>query len=608
MFQSFEVKSARQTVGPRVAALRQAMHKAGADFWLVPHADEYQNEYTPPCAGRLAWLSGFTGSAGFAIVTEQSATLFVDGRYTLQAASQSDPAVFTIESLIDNPPEKWLAANAKSGQRIGYDPALMTLAGARRFAKLAKQAGATMLPCANLIDACWPDRPAEPMARISIHKLKHAGERARDKLARLSVMVAEAGADLCLLTDPASICWAFNIRGKDVAHTPLVLARAILRKDGDPLLFIDARKLSRETDAYLTQLAQMRQPDDLAGELAQLAAGAKIICDPERVCASHGGIIEKAGGTLLEKRDPVTLPRATKNAAEIDGIRAAHLRDGVAVARFLAWLDRQPSGSLDEIGAATKLEAIRAATAKEHDRELIDISFDTISGSGPNGAIIHYRVDTASNRKLDANSVFLIDSGAQYRDGTTDITRTVALGTPPPLARTDYTLVLKGHIAIATACFPAGTRGVDLDPLARIALWKHGRDYFHGTGHGVGSFLAVHEGPQSISKRGMEPLLEGMLISNEPGFYREGQYGIRIENLVLVQKAQAIERGNAAVHSFETVTLAPFDARLIDTALLTREELVWLDAYHARVEAALSPHLDEADREWLEKACAPLKN
>jgi Xaa-Pro aminopeptidase len=392
-----------------------------------------------------------------------------------------------------------------------------------------------------------------------------------------------------------------------MAHIPVSLSRAILRKEGFPLLFIDPAKLDRECEAYLTQLADLRHPDVLERELAETAKGSKVMCDPERVSAALGEIVTQAGGEIVKARDPVALPRAIKNETEIAGSRAAHLRDGAAVTRFLAWLDRQPAGSIDEIAAARKLEEMRAGTASAMGSRLLDISFDTISGAGPNGAIVHYRVNEKSNLKLAAGTLFLIDSGAQYRDGTTDITRTVAIGNPPPLACRDFTLVLKGHIAIATARFPKGTRGVDIDVLARIALWRQGRDYAHGTGHGIGAYLSVHEGPQSISKRGMEPLAAGMIISNEPGFYREGQWGIRIENLVLVEPLQALADGNVETHGFETLTLAPIDRRLIDTSIMTREELVWLDAYHARVVAELSPHLDNADRQWLEAACAPLR-
>ena len=607
MFQDFDVKSAPQTVAPRIAQLRQAMLAAKVDAFVVPHSDEYQNEYLPACAERLAWLSGFTGSAGFAIVTADTAVLFVDGRYTLQAQAQTDTTVFTLASLIDTPPENWLAANAKTGWRIGYDPHLLTLSQESRFAKKLTSAGAGLIPIANQVDAVWHDRPRQPAGKISIHLLKHAGERARDKLANLAKLTATAGSNACLLSDPVSIAWAFNIRGSDVAHTPLVLARALIRKQDRPLLFIAAEKLDRQCHAYLNQLADLHEPAGLEAQLAAVSKGAKIICDPDRVSAALCSIVTSAGGQIIKQRDPVVLPRATKNQAEIAGARAAHLRDGLAVTRFLAWLDRQSAGSLDEIAAARQLETIRLQTAPAFDRKLLDLSFDTISAAGPNAAKPHYRVDTASNRRIANNSLYLIDSGGQYRDGTTDITRTIAIGTPPQGASIDFTLVLKGHIAIATARFPAGTRGVDIDPLARIALWRQGRDFAHGTGHGIGSYLSVHEGPQSISRRGMEPLLPGMIISNEPGFYREGQYGIRIENLVLVNGLQFLPGGNVETMDFETLSLAPIDQRLVEQHLLTRDELTWFDAYHARVFAELSPHLDQADRAWLKKACAPLR-
>lgn len=608
MFQTFDVKSEPRTVAPRVSRLREAMRAARIDAILVPHSDEYQNEYLPACAERLAWLTGFTGSAGFAIVTAQAAVLFVDGRYTLQARDQTDTSVFAIESLTDHPPSQWLAENAAPGWRIGFDPHLLTIGQKEVFERKAKQAGAELVSGENLVDKVWDDRPAPPMGKASIQKMKIAGERARDKLARLSKEIAGAGADLCLLTDPVSVAWAFNIRGADMAHIPVTLARAIVKKEGYPLLFVDAGKLNRECEAYLTQLADLRDPQALESELSALAKGAKVLCDPERVSSALGEIVTRSGGEIVKARDPVALPRAIKNETEIEGSRAAHLRDGVAVTRFLAWLDHQPAGSLDEIATARKLEELRAETAKVMDSRLLDISFETISGAGPNGAIVHYRVNEGTNARLADGTLYLVDSGAQYRDGTTDITRTVAIGNPPALACRDFTLVLKGHIAIATARFPKGTRGVDIDALARIALWRNGRDYGHGTGHGIGSYLSVHEGPQSISKRGMEPLVAGMIISNEPGFYREGQWGIRIENLVLVEPAQPAEDGNVDTHSFETLTLAPIDRRLIDTSIMTREELVWLDAYHARVREALSPHLDAADRQWLANACAPLRD
>jgi Xaa-Pro aminopeptidase len=508
---------------------------------------------------------------------------------------------------MDLPPEQWLERNAKPGWKIGYDPHLLTIASRSRFARKAEKAGAELIASASLVDAVWNDRPAPPSGKVSIQKMKHAGERALDKLARLAETLREHEAGYCLLTDPVSIAWAFNIRGDDIAHIPVTLARAILSKEGRPLLFIDSAKLNREAEAYLTQLAEVHPPQELEQQLRQLAGGAKVLCDPERVSAAFADIVKAAGGEIIKARDPVVLPRAIKNETEIAASRAAHLRDGVAVTRFLAWLDRQPAGSLDEITAARKLEEVRAQTAEALGSKLLEISFDTISGSAANGAIVHYRVNEASNARIVPDSLYLVDSGAQYRDGTTDITRTVAIGTPPVAACEDFTLVLKGHIAIATARFPKGTRGVDIDVLARIALWRHGRDYAHGTGHGIGAYLSVHEGPQSISRRGMEPLVAGMIISNEPGFYREGQWGIRIENLVLVEPLTTLPGGNVGTHAFETLTLAPIDQRLIDTALMTREELVWLDAYHARVYAELSPHLDAQDRNWLESACRPLR-
>ena len=609
MFQTFESKSEPGKVADRVAVLRREMHKSRLDAFLVPHADEYQNEYLPPCAERLAWLTGFSGSAGFAIVAARTATLFVDGRYTLQAQDQTDTAVFSIESLIDLPPQKWIASNAQKGWRIGFDPALLTIAQAERFAEKAKALGASLVATKNLVDRIWTDRPQEPTGRISIQKMPQAGERARDKLARLSKAVLDAGADFCLLTDPVSVAWAFNIRGDDLAHIPVSLVRAILRAQGDPLIFASATRLNRETDAYLTQLARICDPSELEGELAKLAeGGAKVLCDRDRVSAALGNAVRKAGGKIVSGRDPVVLPRAIKNKVEIAGSRAAHLRDGVAVVRFLAWLDRQKPGSIDEIGAAQRLEALRAETAAAMGSKLLDISFDTISGAGPNGAIVHYRVTEKTNSVLKPNSLYLIDSGAQYRDGTTDITRTVAIGDPYDQAMTDFTLVLKGHIAIATARFPKGTRGVDIDALARIAMWRHGMDYAHGTGHGIGSYLSVHEGPQSLSRRGMEPLVPGMILSNEPGFYREGRHGIRIENLLLVHEEQHLSTGNVETMGFETLTLAPIDQRLIDTSLMARDELIWLDSYHAHVLNELAPHLDKRDREWLENACLPLRD
>jgi Xaa-Pro aminopeptidase len=602
MFQQFSVTATPGDGVTRVEMLREKLRQNGLHAFLVPHGDEHQNEYLPPCNERLAWLTGFTGSAGFCIVLLDRAILFVDGRYTLQAAQQTDPAVFTIENLVETPPSKWLAANLQEGGKIGYDPWLITIGQKKNFAGKVAKAGASLAASDNLVDKIWHDRPAQPLGQVQIHPLDLAGRDSSDKIAELNAFVADYGADLCLLTDPTSIAWTFNIRGSDVAHTPLALAYAILARDGKPSLFIDPRKLDERAARHLDDLAWRRAPTELRTTLLSWARGKKVLCDPERVSAGFAELVDAAGGEVVNGRDPVVLPRAIKNDAEIAGSRAAHLRDGVALAKFLAWLDRQPPGSIDEIVAARRLEEFRAATAAQLNSELRDLAFDTISGAGANGAIVHYRVNEKTNAVLGRDSLYLVDSGAQYPDGTTDITRTVPIGEPPEGAREDFTLVLKGHIAIATARFPAGTRGMDLDPLARAALWRTGRDYLHGTGHGIGSYLAVHEGPQSLSRRGKEVLRTGMILSNEPGFYRAGKYGIRIENLVLVTPALELPGGNSVVHAFETLSLAPIDLRLIDPALLDDGEIAWLDSYHARVQHELSPHLSAEDRQWLEQA------
>ncbi len=602
MFQQFTVKSQRQLSAARIAAVRAEMHKHRLDGFLVPHADEHQSEYLPENAERLAWLTGFTGSAGFAVLTTQRCVLFVDGRYSLQASQQIDSAVTEIDSLIDNPPSKWFATNVSAGQRIGFDPWLLTISQRREFAKALKKAGAELVQVENLIDACWHDRPADPQGRVIPHPEIHTGKSAALKLAQLGDAIAEAGADAFVMGDLTCIAWTFNIRGADVTHIPVTQAYAILRAAERPLLFIEQSKLEPEARSALEAVCDLYSPPTLAGELARLSIDKRIGCDPFGTSAAIAGLIEKAGGEIVEMRDPVLLPRAIKNDSEIAGSRAAHRRDGVAMARYLRWLDTQPPASLDEIAAATALEEIRRQTATRMNSELAEISFDTISGAGANGAIVHYRVTTETNARLEPGSLYLSDSGAQYADGTTDITRTIAIGAAPPNAARDFTLVLKGHIAIATARFPAGTRGMDLDPLARQFLWKAGKDYGHGTGHGVGAYLSVHEGPQSISKRGAEPLKTGMILSNEPGFYVEGQYGIRIENLVLVRDCADYP----GFLEFETLTLAPIDRRLIDISLLDAHERDWLNAYHARVFDTVAPSLEHADSDWLRQACAPV--
>jgi Xaa-Pro aminopeptidase len=600
-----DTRSASLSTPEKLKGLRDSLAVLGLTGFLVPHGDEHQSEYPPPSSERLAWLTGFTGSAGFAIVLRDAAAIFVDGRYTLQAAAQVDP-VFAREHLIENPPSKWLAGHAKSGDRIGYDPWLLTLADVRRFTEAAKSAGAELVPVeANPIDALWLDRPAPPLGAVALHPASLAGEEAAAKIARLQSLVAAKNADAAVLTQPDSIAWLLNIRGADVAHNPTALAFAVLPAAGRPALFIDGRKLSNSVRTALASLAEIEAPASLAAGLAALG-GKRVLLDPQATADAIRKMIADAGGTIVEGQDPVALPKARKNETELAGMRRAHLRDGAAMVRFLRWLDEAPPGTVDEIAAAERLRAFRAEAAAKDGMELVDLSFDTISGAGPNGAIVHYRVTPETNRRLESGSLYLVDSGAQYRDGTTDITRTVAVGAPSAEMRERFTLVLKGHIAIATARFPVGASGAQLDTLARIALWKAGCDYDHGTGHGVGAFLSVHEGPARISKMGSVPLEAGMVLSNEPGYYKAGAYGIRTENLVIVTPPAAIPGGDRDMLGFETLTLCPIDRRLVDIALLTADEIAWFDAYHAWVKASLTPLLDAANRDWLTAATTPL--
>jgi Xaa-Pro aminopeptidase len=608
MFQSFDSAGDPSVGKPRVAKLREWLAANELDGFLVPRADEHQGEYVPARAARLRWLTGFSGSAGVALVLANRAFVFVDGRYTLQVRAEVDLDIFSIESLVDNPPPVWMRSNLAKGTRLGFDPWLHTVSEVKALQASADKVGAELVAVEkNPIDIIWDDQPEPPVSPVEIHPIAFAGELARDKLARLAASIARDGATHAVLTDPSSIAWAFNIRGNDVPHTPLALGFAILAAEGQHQLFMDSRKFSREVAAYLTQLTGLSKPDAFEPAIATLAAnGAKIALDPVLAADRLRMLVEENGGTVIAATDPARIPRATKNRAEIEGSRAAHRRDGAAVAKLLCWLDRQQPGSLDEIAVVTKLEECRRLTGEETQMPLRDVSFDTISGAGPNGAIMHYRVSRATSRKLAAGELFLLDSGAQYQDGTTDITRTVPVGQPTEEMRERYTLVLKGLIAISTLRFPSGTRGSEIDAIARMALWQRGLDYAHGTGHGVGSYLAVHEGPQRIARTGTEKLLEGMMLSNEPGYYKEGHYGIRLENLIVVDPAENLPGGDIAMHGFETLTLAPFDSRLLRPDLMTRDELHWLDTYHARVLAEIGPMLDGEVLAWLEKATAPL--
>jgi Xaa-Pro aminopeptidase len=603
-FQSFEDRAGRGDAAPRVAALRAELGKRGLDGFIVPRADRFQNEYVPPCAERLAWLTGFTGSAGLAIVLADRAVLFVDGRYQVQVREEADLALFSIAHLVDDPPPVWIEANLHAGAQLGYSPWLHTVDGAERLAKACAAPRAKLVPVDdNPVDAIWTDRPAPPLGAVVAHDLRYAGEDTAGKLARIRAELQKTSADTLMVSDPQAVSWLFNIRGSDIPHTPVVLAFATVPKEGRPALFVDLRKLGNEIRSRLEAIADVRPNAAFERDLIVLGeAHRSVRLDPASCPEAIARVIAGSGGEIVRGADPIAPLKAVKNAAEIAGARAAQLRDGAAVARFLAWFDLQaPRGELTEIDAVEAIESFRRETGL-----LRDVSFPTIAGAGANGAIVHYRVTRKSNRRIAPGELFLLDSGGQYEDGTTDITRTVAVGAPTPDMRRNFTLVLKGHIAVARAVFPDGTTGAQLDPLARQFLWQAGLDFDHGTGHGVGSYLSVHEGPARISKLGGAALRRGMILSNEPGYYRTGAYGIRIENLILVTEAAPVPGAEKPLNAFETLTLAPIDARLIDPAMLTEDETAWLDAYHARVRDAIAPLLDAPTRAWLIAATAPL--
>lgn len=609
MFQNFEVLSSPEKAAPRISRLRERFDHYGVDAIAVPRADEYLGEYVPENAERLAWLTSFTGSAGLVLVTATSAHLFVDGRYTAQAANQTDAGVFAIEDLIDNPLHRFLAEREGKGLRLGIDPWTWTAAQVDQLksALLAKGGALLFLPD-NPVDAIWDDRPAPPLAPVTIQPIEFAGKLAHDKIAEMQAAITKAGGDAAVLSDPSSVAWTFNLRGTDLPSTPHPLSRAIVPAEGRPILFIDERKTGIEAKAYLTQICELRSPDDFEAELTRLGAlGSTVLVDPAVAPYAIDRAVDHAGGTVKAAPDPARLPRAVKNAAELKASAEIHRQDGAAMVRFLAWFDAQAPGSLDEISAASRLETFRAETGEAMQMPLKALSFDTISGAGPDAAIIHYRVNLKTNRRIGAGEMYLVDSGGQYLSGTTDITRTIAVGEVPEEQKRFFTLVLKGMIAISRLRFPRGTRGVDIDAFARHALWQAGVDYGHGTGHGVGSYLAVHEGPQSISKRGMTELLPGMIISNEPGYYRDGAFGVRIENLVYVHEPREIAGGDRPMLGFETLTLCPIDRGLIVAELLDAGERDWLDAYHARVRDEIAPLLTaDSDIAWLEQATAAI--
>jgi Xaa-Pro aminopeptidase len=582
-----------------LSALRQELSRQGVDGFIVPRADEHLGEYVPSSAERLAWLTGFTGSAGLAVVLASTAAVFTDGRYVLQLAEQTDPGLWQRLHIIEEPPPSWLAQHAPKQGRIGYDPLLISEEGLARYT----DAGLQMVAVEhNPIDVVWTDRPVPPSVAAQPHSLVYAGRSSEDKRADVAKLLREAKQDAAVLTDPASIAWLLNIRGGDVPFTPFALAFALVHADNATELFIDPAKVPAETRDWLGNSVSVMDRAALLPALLGLK-GKTVRVDPAGSPVWFAQQLLSAGAKVSAGSDPCLLPKACKNDGEQQGARAAHLRDAVAVCRFLYWLSNAaPTGQETEMSAAEALLASRRQVDGFRGE-----SFPAISGAGEHGAIIHYRVTNESNRPIKPNEVYLIDSGAQYPDGTTDITRTVwtGPGTPPDSVRDRVTRVMQGHIALATAVFPKGVGGAHLDALARRALWQAGLDYDHGTGHGVGSYLSVHEGPVSISRLGRPvPIAAGMILSNEPGFYLPDHYGIRLENLLLVRPA-ALPDAAKPFLCFETLTLAPFDRRLLNPALMTEPERRWLDDYHARVLREVSPALSQAPRDWLAAACAP---
>ena len=591
----------------RLAALREQLKRDRLDGFVVPLTDEHMSEYVGSYAKRLEWLTGFKGSAGSAVVLPEAAAIFTDGRYTLQVRSQVSASEWSYQSVPETSAAEWLREHAPSGARIGYDPWLHTSDWVTQAKEQLAAKGAELVAVGqNPIDRVWADRPAPSKARLVVQRDELAGRSSADKRQEMADWLAENNADSAVLAALDSIAWTFNLRGADVSHTPVALAYALVNRDGTAELFVDSDKVDDAVKAHLGNGVRLHERSAFEGYLKGLT-GKNVAVDPERSVAAIGQALDEAGATVWRVRDPAVLPKAIKNEREIAGHQAAQARDGAAIARFLKWVEAEaPSGKLDELNASDRLQQFR-----EEGGMLKDLSFDTISGSGPNGAIVHYKASPETNRPIEINSLYLVDSGGQYEDGTTDITRTLAIGEPTDEMRDRFTRVLQGHIGIATAVFPKGTRGSQLDSFARRALWEAGVDYAHGTGHGVGAFLAVHEGPQRISPVGSaqaggdEPLAAGMILSNEPGYYKTGEYGIRIENLVLVVE-KVVAGAEKPMLGFETLTFAPIERRLVATEMLSAKELGWLNAYHAKVLAKIGPQLALDDRAWLEAACAPL--
>jgi Xaa-Pro aminopeptidase len=587
----------------RLKALREQLKRDRLDGFVVPLTDEHMSEYVGAYAQRLAWLTGFQGSAGSAVVLPEEAAIFVDGRYTLQVREQVDATHWQYVGVPQSSTAQWLREHAPDGARIGYDPWLHTKNWVKQATEALAEKGVQLVAVeSNPVDAVWPDRPAPSQAKLIVHPDGFAGRDSAEKRQEMADWLASKKADAAILSALDSIAWTFNIRGQDVDRTPVALAYAIVHADATADLYVAPEKLAGDVLEHLGNAVRVHDRTNFARDL-EAFSNKRIVADPERAVSAIFELLEKGGATILELRDPAVLPKAVKNEVEIAGHKAAQARDGAALSRFLHWLSVEgPKGGQTELSAAARLRDFREDTGC-----LVDLSFDTISGSGPNGAVVHYRAEEKTNRPIEPGTLYLVDSGGQYRDGTTDVTRTIAIGTPSDEMRERFTLVLKGHIALALAQFPKGTRGSQLDVLARQYLWAAGLDYAHGTGHGVGSFLSVHEGPQRIATYagGDEPLQPGMILSNEPGYYKTGEYGIRIENLVLVERRE-VPGAEQEMMGFETLTFAPLDRHLVDVAMLSDSERQWLDGYHARVLEVVGPQLEGEALAWLEEACAPL--
>ena len=603
MRQSFDETTDPSFGAKHLPLVRARLAEQGLDGFLVPHEDEHQNEYLPEANDRLAWLCGFTGSAGAAVVLSDRAAVFADGRYTVQVRAQVDAGQFEICDLVEGGVPAYLAGAAK-GAVIGYDARLHSPDALAILRRAVAKAGAELKAVdVNPLDQAWGDaRPAQPQAPVVPHEDRYAGESSAAKRARICKAVSDAGADVAVLTAPSSIAWLFNVRGGDVIRSPLPLGQAILKADGTASLFLDSAKVTNELPGWLGDAVTLEPTEALEAALDGLS-DRKVLIDPAQSSAWYFDRLEAAGATVVRAMDPCAIPRAAKNAVEIEGSRQAHIRDGAALTRFLHWVGTTAQETLpDEREVAETLERFREATGA-----LKDLSFDTIAGAGPNGALPHYKPGGDKIRRIEKGSLLLVDGGGQYLDGTTDVTRTMAVGEPDADQRRMFTLVLKAHIAMAVIRFPAGTSGHQLDAIARQPMWMAGLDYDHGTGHGVGSYLGVHEGPQRIAKLvNSQPLLTGMILSNEPGYYREGHWGIRIETLQVVTAPEPIPGGERPMHGFEQLTFAPLDRKLIDVGLLTADERAYVDAYHAETLARVGPLLEGEVLDWLKGQCAPL--